>query len=63
MSTYLVAWVVGPLEVTEPVDAGGVAVRVAHVPGRGHLTRFALDIGAFAIKFLGRWTRNRNEAA
>ena len=35
MSTYLVAWVVGPLELTEPVDAGGVAVRVAHVPGRG----------------------------
>ena len=51
MSTYLVAWVVGPLEVTEPVDAGGVAVRVAHVPGRGHLTQFALDVGAFAIKF------------
>jgi len=51
MSTYLVAWVVGPLEVTEPVDAGGVAVRVAHVPGRGHLTRFALDVGAFAITF------------
>jgi puromycin-sensitive aminopeptidase len=51
MSTYLVAWVVGPLEVTEPVDAGGVAVRVAHVPGRGHLTKFALDVGSFAITF------------
>ena len=51
MSTYLVAWVVGPLEVTEPVDADGVAVRVAHVPGRGHLTAFALDVGTFAIKF------------
>ncbi len=51
MSTYLVAWVVGPLEVTEPVDAGGVAVRVAHVPGRGHLTQFALDAGKFAIEF------------
>jgi len=51
MSTYLVAWVVGPLEVTEPVDAGGVAVRVAYVPGRGHLTRFALDVGKFAIEF------------
>ena len=51
MSTYLVAWVVGPLDVTDPVDAGGVAVRVAHVPGRGHLTRFALDVGAFAITF------------
>jgi puromycin-sensitive aminopeptidase len=51
MSTYLVAWIVGPLEVTDPVDAGGVAVRVAYVPGRGHLTRFALDVGTFAITF------------
>ncbi len=51
MSTYLVAWVVGPLEVTAPVDAGGVAVRVVYVPGRGHLTRFALDVGVFAIEF------------
>ncbi len=51
MSTYLVAWVVGPLVVTEPVDAGGVAVRVAHVPGKEHLTRFALDVGSFAIRF------------
>ena len=51
MSTYLVAWVVGPLELTEPVDAGGVAVRVAHVPGKAHLTQFALDVGSFAIQF------------
>ena len=51
MSTYLVAWVVGPLELTEPVDAGGVAVRVAYVPGKAHLTQFALDVGSFAIRF------------
>ena len=51
MSTYLVAWVVGPLELTPPVDAGGVQVRVAHVPGKEHLTAFALDIGTFAIRF------------
>jgi puromycin-sensitive aminopeptidase len=51
MSTYLVAWVVGNLEVTPPVDAGGVAVRVVHVPGKRHLTAYALDAGAFAIKF------------
>jgi puromycin-sensitive aminopeptidase len=51
MSTYLVAWVVGPLEITDPVDAGGVAVRVAHVPGKAHLTRFALDVGSYAINF------------
>ena len=51
MSTYLVAWVVGPLQISAPVDAGGVAVRVVHVPGRAHLTNFALDVGAFALKF------------
>ena len=51
MSTYLVAWVIGPMELTDPVDAGGVAVRVAHVPGRAHLTPFALDVGSFAIRF------------
>jgi puromycin-sensitive aminopeptidase len=45
MSTYLVAWVVCPLELTAPVDAGGVAVRVAYVPGKAHLTQFALDVG------------------
>jgi aminopeptidase N len=51
MSTYLVAWVVGPLEASDAVDAGGVAVRVIHVAGRAHLTPFALDIGSFAIQF------------
>ena len=51
MSTYLVAFVVGPLEATEPVDADGVPLRIVHVPGRGHLTDFALEIGAFALRF------------
>jgi puromycin-sensitive aminopeptidase len=51
MSTYLVAWVVGPLEISAPVDAGGVAVRVVHVPGRADLTAFALDVGAFALRY------------
>jgi puromycin-sensitive aminopeptidase len=51
MSTYLVAWVVGPLEITPPVDAGGVALRVAYPPGKAHLTQFALDVGAHALRF------------
>jgi puromycin-sensitive aminopeptidase len=51
MSTYLLAFVVGPLEFTEPVDVGGVPLRVVHVPGKGHLTRFALDAGAFALAY------------
>ncbi len=51
MSTYLVAFVVGPLEATDPVDVDGVPLRVVHVPGKGHLTEFALEIGAFSLRW------------
>ncbi|HEX2053139.1 MAG TPA: M1 family metallopeptidase [Actinomycetota bacterium] len=51
MSTYLVAFVVGPLEITEAVDAGGTALRVAYPPGKEALTGFALESGAFALKY------------
>ena len=51
MSTYLVAFIVGPLELTEPVDVDGVPLRIAHVPGKGHLTRYALETGAFSLRF------------
>ncbi len=52
MSTYLVAFVVGPLEITEPVEVDGIPLRVAFPPGKGHLTDFALDIGAYALRWL-----------
>ncbi len=55
MSTYLVAFVVGPLEATEPVDVDGVPLRVIHAPGKGHLTGFALEVGAFALRFFARY--------
>jgi len=51
MSTYLVAYVVGPLEATEAIDVGGVPVRVVHRPGQGHLTGFALDVARHALGF------------
>ena len=51
MSTYLAAFVVGPLEVTDPVDVGGIPLRVVHVPGKGHLTGFGLDVGAFCLRW------------
>ena len=35
MSTYLVAFIVGPLEATEPVDVDGVPLRVVHPRGQG----------------------------
>ena len=53
MSTYLVAWVIGPLEITEPVFhdglGGKVPIRVVHRPGKGHLTSFALETAQFAL--------------
>jgi puromycin-sensitive aminopeptidase len=51
MSTYLVAFAVGPLEATDPVDVDGVPLRIVHVPGKGHLTEFGLEIGAYALRW------------
>jgi aminopeptidase N len=49
MSSYLVAFVVGPLEATEWHDADGIPVRIVHVPGKGHLTEFGLDVAKFSL--------------
>jgi puromycin-sensitive aminopeptidase len=51
MSTYLAAWVVGPLELTEPADARGVPVRIVHVPGKDHLTSFATESSVHALNW------------
>jgi puromycin-sensitive aminopeptidase len=51
MSTYLVAFVVGPLEVTDPVDVDGIPLRVVHVPGKGNLAGYGLDVGAFCLRW------------
>jgi puromycin-sensitive aminopeptidase len=55
MSTYLVAFVVGPLEVTDAMDVDGVPLRVVHVPGKQHLTPFALEVGAFCLRWFTDW--------
>jgi puromycin-sensitive aminopeptidase len=51
MSTYIVAFVIGPLEATDAIQGGDVPLRVVHVPGKGHLTGFALESAAFALQF------------
>ena len=51
MSTYLVAFVVGKLETTETVDADGVPLRVVCTPGKRALGEYALEVGAFALRF------------
>ncbi|GAC1586834.1 MAG: M1 family metallopeptidase [Acidimicrobiales bacterium] len=55
MSTYLVAFVVGPLTTTDAVDVDGIGLRVACVPGKEHLSAFALEAGAHALRFLAEY--------
>jgi puromycin-sensitive aminopeptidase len=51
MSTYLVAFVVGPFDVTDAVDVDGVPLRVVAVRGKGHLGDWALEAGAHSLRF------------
>jgi puromycin-sensitive aminopeptidase len=55
MSTYLVAFVVGPYALTGPADADGVLVRIAAVPGKEHLAGYAAEVAVHALRFLGRY--------
>ena len=55
MATYLVAFIVGDFEISGPVDAAGVPLRVLHTPGKGHLAGFALEAGAFALEYLATY--------
>ncbi len=50
MSTYLVAFVVGPFEHTDATDVDGVPLRVVYPRGKGHLADLALEAGAFALR-------------
>ena len=51
MSTYLVAFVVGPFEETAPVDVDGVPLRIVFPKGKSHLAQLAIDSGAHALRF------------
>jgi puromycin-sensitive aminopeptidase len=55
MSTYLVAFIVGPLEATDPVDVDGTPLRVVYPKGKGHLTAYALEVGAFCLRHFAEY--------
>ncbi|MDQ6840423.1 MAG: M1 family metallopeptidase [Actinomycetota bacterium] len=55
MSTYLVAFVVGPFQVTTPIEVDGVPLRIATPPGRAELTGYASEVGAHALGFLASY--------
>ena len=63
MSTYLVAFVVGPLEATEPVDVDNTPLRVVHVPGQGASHRLrARERGVRAVVVRPTTTASRIRA-
>jgi puromycin-sensitive aminopeptidase len=51
MSSYLVAFIVGEFEATEPVMVGPAALRVWAVPGKARLGDFARAIGSASLSF------------
>ncbi|HCV27239.1 MAG TPA: peptidase, partial [Dehalococcoidia bacterium] len=51
MSTYLVAFIVGPFEATDPVDVNGTPLRIIYPRGKGHLTEYSLEAGEHALRF------------
>lgn len=55
MSTYLVAFIVGRIEPTEPVMIGQTPLRLWAIPGKGHLARFGQDIAAASLSFFERY--------
>jgi puromycin-sensitive aminopeptidase len=55
MSTYLVAFIVGELESTEPVMVGKTPLRVWSVQGKSHLAAYARTAGAFCLDFFERY--------
>ncbi len=52
MSTYLVAFVVGPFEATDPVDVDGVPTRIVVPRGKLHLADYALECAQFCFRYL-----------
>jgi puromycin-sensitive aminopeptidase len=55
MSTYLVAFIVGPYELTPPDVVDGIPMSVATVPGKLGLTGFATEAARHSLTFLARY--------
>ncbi len=55
MSTYLVAFVIGPFEATDEVMVDGIPLRIVHAIGKSHLTDFAIETGKFALKYFSNY--------
>src|SRR5690606_31370413 len=52
MSTYLLAFIAGPLEATEPVVVRGTPIRIIVPRGNLHLTDVAMENAIFCFEYL-----------
>ncbi|MDX1468818.1 MAG: M1 family metallopeptidase [Acidimicrobiia bacterium] len=52
MSSYLLAFIVGPFEATEPVDVRGTPTRIIVPKGNLHLTDVAMENAIFCFEYL-----------
>jgi puromycin-sensitive aminopeptidase len=55
ISTYLVAFFVGPLAVTDPVMVNGIPLRIARLASAPTSTDVAVDVGTFALRFFAEY--------
>jgi puromycin-sensitive aminopeptidase len=55
MSTYLVAFIVGPMEASEPYLSGETPIRIISKPGQSHLHQYAKEVAAHALEFFTEW--------
>jgi puromycin-sensitive aminopeptidase len=55
MSTYLVAFVIGPFEETAALDVDGVPLRIVCPIGKLHLTDLALEASAYGLRFFSEY--------
>ena len=55
MSTYLVAFIVGEFEASDPAMVGKAPLRVWAVPGKKQLANFGREIGRVSLEYFGRY--------
>jgi len=55
MSTYLVAFIVGEFEGTEPIKVDAAPIAIWSVPGKKHLSKFAEDSASASTSFFNKY--------
>src|ERR1043166_9099295 len=55
MSTYLVAFIVGEFEGTEPAMVGSAPLRVWAVPGKRKIAKYGQEVGQFSLSHFSRY--------